>query len=149
VGGYIKRARLAFQKHQRILSMADWAQEMYKPHCDALESGQRVEDEPPLPDYKVTNPIHNLILMAKSPHTVSALLAVKHRLKLTSSVLFIGNYHILRTARLLLAEISLILRSLPEIQSYANLETRFSPDRLERMVLGAAARQSEKVHSMA
>lgn len=40
---------------------------------------------------------------------------------------------IIRTTRLLLAEISLVIRSLPELQGVANVTMRFSPDRLEAL----------------
>jgi 2-dehydropantoate 2-reductase len=45
------------------------------------------------------------------------------------------NYYITTSLRLLLTEISLVVRALPELQSYPNLETRFAPDRLESLVV--------------
>ena len=50
----------------------------------------------------------------------------------------VANYHLKRTMRLLLAEISLVFRSLPELQNVPNVNTRFDPQRLENIVLSVA-----------
>ncbi|KAI9796708.1 MAG: hypothetical protein M1833_006048, partial [Piccolia ochrophora] len=46
-----------------------------------------------------------------------------------------------RTMRMLLAEMSLVICSLPELQSASNVRTRFSPARLEKLVVLAAKRR--------
>ncbi|KAJ4384335.1 2-dehydropantoate 2-reductase (Ketopantoate reductase) (KPA reductase) (KPR) [Didymella sp. IMI 355093] len=48
------------------------------------------------------------------------------------------NYALTRTMRLLLAEISLVMRSLPELQYIPNVDSRFDPGRLETLVVGVA-----------
>ncbi|KAK8230446.1 ketopantoate reductase PanE/ApbA C terminal-domain-containing protein [Phyllosticta capitalensis] len=60
----------------------------------------------------------------------------------------LNNYHLTRTTRLLLSEISLIIRSLPELQGLPSLSTRFAPDRLEAMVMRVAAMTRHNVSSM-
>ncbi|KAI9716091.1 MAG: hypothetical protein M1812_005518 [Candelaria pacifica] len=58
------------------------------------------------------------------------------------------NYRITRTMRLLLSEISLVVRSLPELQGLPNIKLRFAPDRLETLVVALAGRTSNNVSSM-
>ncbi|KAL9062123.1 MAG: hypothetical protein Q9157_009210, partial [Trypethelium eluteriae] len=58
------------------------------------------------------------------------------------------NYALSRTMRLLLAETSLVLRSLPELQGMPNLRLKFGPDRLETLVVSAANTTAENVSSM-
>ncbi|KAH8726847.1 ketopantoate reductase PanE/ApbA C terminal-domain-containing protein [Phaeosphaeriaceae sp. PMI808] len=58
------------------------------------------------------------------------------------------NYAISRTKRLLLAEISLVIRSLPELQYIPNIETRFDPGHLETLVVGIANRTKDNISSM-
>lgn len=58
------------------------------------------------------------------------------------------NFAITRTMRLLLAEISLVLRSLPELRGLPNVEHRFSPERLETLVVSVAWKTRENVSSM-
>jgi 2-dehydropantoate 2-reductase len=48
------------------------------------------------------------------------------------------NYSLTRTMRLLLSEISLVIRSLPELQYIPNVANRFDPGRLETLVVSAA-----------
>ena len=59
------------------------------------------------------------------------------------------NYHITSALRLLLTEISLVVRALPELQSYPNLETRFAPDRLESLVVGRCYQYGGDLSNMA
>jgi 2-dehydropantoate 2-reductase len=54
----------------------------------------------------------------------------------TSNGALMFNFHITRAMRLLIAETSLILRSLPELRGHPNVETRYGPDRLERIIVG-------------
>jgi len=61
----------------------------------------------------------------------------------------IYNYHFAITMRLLLTEISLVIRSLPELKSYSNLETRFAPDRLEKLILEKCYQHSSDLSPMA
>ena len=58
------------------------------------------------------------------------------------------NYAITRAMRLLLAEISLVFRSLPELAALPNTLTRFGAERLETLVVGVAYRTRENVSSM-
>lgn len=58
------------------------------------------------------------------------------------------NFHLRRTVRLLLSEISLIIRSLPELQSLPGLQMRFAPDRLEDMAMRVAALTNDDTSSM-
>lgn len=53
-----------------------------------------------------------------------------------------------RVIRLLLAEISLVIRSLPELQGLPNVVMRFSPDRLEHMVFNLSRKTGENISSM-
>lgn len=58
------------------------------------------------------------------------------------------NFALTRTVRLLLGEISLVLRSLPELQGLPNVSERFSPSRLETLVDGIAWRTRDNISSM-
>ncbi len=58
------------------------------------------------------------------------------------------NHPLSRVQRLLVAEISLVLRSLPEFESVPNVRTRFSPERLEILYLSVAAKTAENSSSM-
>ena len=58
------------------------------------------------------------------------------------------NASISRVMRLLLAEISLVIRSLPELQNVPNVKMRFAPDRLEQQAVYIAARTAENLSSM-
>ncbi|KAI8937667.1 hypothetical protein NX059_005369 [Plenodomus lindquistii] len=58
------------------------------------------------------------------------------------------NYAITRTMRLLLSEISLVIRSLPELQYIPNVAQRFDPGRLETIIVGYAHKTRDDVSSM-
>lgn len=58
------------------------------------------------------------------------------------------NSPISRTTRLLLAEISLVIRSLPELSSVPGVRVRFSPERLESLFLGVADKTAANSSSM-
>lgn len=58
------------------------------------------------------------------------------------------NGRIDRVMRLMLSEISLVIRSLPEMQNVYNLEARFDPDRLETIVASVAQKTSSRSSSM-
>jgi 2-dehydropantoate 2-reductase len=58
------------------------------------------------------------------------------------------NYALTRTMRLLLSEISLVIRSLPELQYIPNVQSRFDPGRLETIVVGVANKTRDNVSSM-
>lgn len=58
------------------------------------------------------------------------------------------NYSLSRVMRLLLSEISLVIRSLPELQYIPNVEQRFDPGRLETIVIGMANSTKDNVSSM-
>lgn len=58
------------------------------------------------------------------------------------------NYSLTRVMRLLLSEISLVIRSLPELQYIPNVQQRFDPGRLETVVVGVANRTSDNISSM-
>lgn len=58
------------------------------------------------------------------------------------------NRNIMRVIRLLLAEISLVVRSLPEFEGVPNVTTRFAPDRLENRVIGIAKKKADSYSTM-
>lgn len=58
------------------------------------------------------------------------------------------NDAVTRVMRLLLSEISLVVRSLPELQGVPNLHMRFSPDRLESMIVSIATTTAEQLSTM-
>jgi 2-dehydropantoate 2-reductase len=58
------------------------------------------------------------------------------------------NYALTRTMRLLLSEISLVIRSLPELQYIPNVSQRFDPGRLETVVVGVANKTRDNISSM-
>lgn len=58
------------------------------------------------------------------------------------------NYALTRVMRLLLAETSLVLRALPELQHIPGVVHRFDPGRLETLVVGVASKTRENVSSM-
>jgi 2-dehydropantoate 2-reductase len=58
------------------------------------------------------------------------------------------NFAVTRATRLLLGEISLVIRSLPELSSLPNVNTRFAPDRLETLIVGIANRTRNNISSM-
>jgi 2-dehydropantoate 2-reductase len=58
------------------------------------------------------------------------------------------NFAITRTMRLLLAETSLVIRSLPELQNIPNVATRFSSQRLETLVVSVANTTRDNISSM-
>ncbi|KAJ9631044.1 2-dehydropantoate 2-reductase (Ketopantoate reductase) (KPA reductase) (KPR) [Taxawa tesnikishii (nom. ined.)] len=57
------------------------------------------------------------------------------------------NYALTRTLRLLLAETSLVLRSLPELKALPNTSQRFSPERLETLVVSVAYKTRDNISS--
>jgi len=58
------------------------------------------------------------------------------------------NFSLTRTMRLLLAETSLVIRSLPELQNIPNIHTRFSAQRLETLVVSVANTTRDNISSM-
>ncbi|KAF1992327.1 2-dehydropantoate 2-reductase [Aulographum hederae CBS 113979] len=58
------------------------------------------------------------------------------------------NYSITRLMRLILAEVSLVIRSLPELRGVLNVAQRFSPERLETLATGTAGKTKYNVSSM-
>ncbi|KAA6408156.1 MAG: 2-dehydropantoate 2-reductase [Lasallia pustulata] len=58
------------------------------------------------------------------------------------------NNSVSRVMRLLLSEISLVIRSLPELQGVPNVQMRFSPDRLESMIVSIATMTAENLSGM-
>lgn len=58
------------------------------------------------------------------------------------------NRRISRIMRLLLAEISLVIRSLPELQGVPNVTLRFAPERLEALVVNACIATTENISPM-
>lgn len=58
------------------------------------------------------------------------------------------NYAFSRVMRLLLAEISLVIRTLPELQNLPNVATRFSTERLETQVVAVANKTASNISSM-
>ena len=60
----------------------------------------------------------------------------------------LSSFHIVRMTRLLLAEISLVVRSLPELQNVSNIQSRFDPGRLEFYIANLANKSSQSESSM-
>ena len=60
----------------------------------------------------------------------------------------INKLSVSRIMRLLLAEISLVIRSLPELQNVPNVKVRFGPDRLEMQTIYIADKTAESASSM-
>jgi len=60
----------------------------------------------------------------------------------------LDNFGITRVMRLLISEISLVIRSLPELQGIPNLELRFSPSRLEYQMVSLAKTNASKKSSI-
>lgn len=60
----------------------------------------------------------------------------------------VNNFYFKRVVRLLLAEISLVIKSLPELKSVPNVNMRFDTLRLERMVFSIANTTAENYSSM-
>lgn len=58
------------------------------------------------------------------------------------------NDSLSRVQRLLMAEISLVLRSLPELEGVPNVRMRFSPERLETLYTSVSAKTAENSSSM-
>ncbi|KAF2757433.1 hypothetical protein EJ05DRAFT_500969 [Pseudovirgaria hyperparasitica] len=58
------------------------------------------------------------------------------------------SYSLLRVARLIISEVSLVLRNLPALSHLYNTERRFSPRRLEALWVGVATRTGQNVSSM-
>jgi len=58
------------------------------------------------------------------------------------------NFALTRTMRLMLAETSLVIRSLPELAGLPHAQTRFSAARLEQLVVSVAERTRGNVSSM-
>lgn len=60
----------------------------------------------------------------------------------------ISNYHCTRVIRLLLAEISLVLRKLPELKNVPNVNMRYDTQRLEKLVFNIAKTTAGNQSSM-
>ena len=58
------------------------------------------------------------------------------------------NVALSKVQRLLIAEISLVLRTLPELEGVPNARMRFSPERLETLCMGVAMKTAENSSSM-
>lgn len=58
------------------------------------------------------------------------------------------NFHFTRVMRLLLAEISIVIRSLPELRNVPNVNMRFDTVRLEALVISIANRTADNKSSM-
>lgn len=60
----------------------------------------------------------------------------------------LGNLSITRVIRLQLAEISLVIRALPELQGVPNVSLRFSPERLEALVVNSCVDTTATISPM-
>ena len=58
------------------------------------------------------------------------------------------NRSLSRVQRLLIAEISAVIRGLPELEGLPNIRMRFSPERLETLAVGMASKTAENSSSM-
>ncbi|KAG7007728.1 hypothetical protein G7Y79_00008g023660 [Physcia stellaris] len=59
-----------------------------------------------------------------------------------------GNFHVSKIMRLVLAEVSLVIRSLPELQNVPNVQSRFDPGRLELYTIQVVGMTSQNLSSM-
>jgi 2-dehydropantoate 2-reductase len=99
-----------------------------------------------------------LAAVAHTPHELLQLqlekLAVNSILNPLTSLIdarngaLLANHELRRTLRLMLAETSLIIRSLPELRNLPNTNMRFSPARLEHLVEQVAFKTKDNVSSM-
>jgi 2-dehydropantoate 2-reductase len=60
----------------------------------------------------------------------------------------IGNGSLSKASRLLIAEISAVIRGLPELEGVPNVRMRFSPERLETLCLGVTQKTAQNSSSM-
>ncbi len=60
----------------------------------------------------------------------------------------LDNSAITKVARLLIAEISVVIRSLPELEGVPNVRKRFSPERLETLLIGITKKTAKNSSSM-
>jgi 2-dehydropantoate 2-reductase len=60
----------------------------------------------------------------------------------------LGNGSLSRASRLLIAEISAVIRGLPELEGIPNVRMRFSPERLETLVIGVTKKTALNSSSM-
>lgn len=60
----------------------------------------------------------------------------------------LANFSMTRVMRLLMAEILLVIQSLPELQGSPNLKIRFSPERMEKIIVHIARQTSQNISSM-
>jgi len=60
----------------------------------------------------------------------------------------LSNFAMTRVMRLLLSEISLVIRSLPELQGVPNVRIRFAPQRLETIAVAVMSKTSNNLSSM-
>ena len=60
----------------------------------------------------------------------------------------LDNFGVTRVMRLLISEISLVIRSLPELQGIPNLDLRFSPSKLEYQIVSLAKTTAFRESSM-
>ncbi len=60
----------------------------------------------------------------------------------------IGNSSLAKVSRLLIAEISAVMRGLPELEGVPSVRVRFSPERLETLYIGVAQRTAQNSSSM-
>jgi 2-dehydropantoate 2-reductase len=58
------------------------------------------------------------------------------------------NFAVMKVARLLIAEISVVIRSLPELDGVPNVRDRFSPERLETLFRGITKKTTKNSSSM-
>ncbi|KAF7502666.1 hypothetical protein GJ744_005279 [Endocarpon pusillum] len=59
-----------------------------------------------------------------------------------------GNSSLSKVSRLLIAEISAVMRGLPELEGVPSVRVRFSPERLETLYIGVAHRTAQNSSSM-
>ncbi|MCJ1383264.1 hypothetical protein MMC17_006377 [Xylographa soralifera] len=60
----------------------------------------------------------------------------------------LDNFGVTRVMRLLISEISLVIRSLPELQGIPNLDLRFSPSKLEHLIVSLVKTSASQKSSM-
>lgn len=131
-----------------------------KPATPKAQLGHLPEHYPQSARYLIRTLTRTPVLaaVAHTPHELLQLqlekLAVNSILNPLTSIIdarngtILRNHELTRTYRLMLAETSLIIRSLPELRGLPNTNTRFSARRLERLVIEVAEKTKNNISSM-
>lgn len=131
-----------------------------KPDTPKAQLGHLPEHYPQSARYLIRTLTRTPVLaaVAHTPHELLQLqlekLAVNSILNPLTSLIdarngtILHNHELTRTFRLMLAETSLIIRTIPELRGLPNTNTRFSAARLERLVIEVARKTKDNISSM-